>query len=1043
MAFKSGKTRFRFLGSAIGALISVSGQVALMPAASAQGFSGFSATGVVVDAGGKPVEGALVTVLSADQGFRRTARTNGNGSYSISELRNGSYTFTVEAEGYEAYTEAGVRLVQGAAANRFRLAPIGTPEVAGASGDIIVTGSRAATSEFDLTTTGQVINVADLATRVPVARSLAALIQLVPGTAAGSGAFGNLPSINGGAVSENAYFINGLNITDFRKGLSPVEVPFEFYQTIDVKTGGYAAEFGRSTGGFTSATTKSGSNEFHGGLLFTWNPDGLRSYTRDTFSSDNDGGTSEAKSVIAQLSGPIIKDHLFFYGLYQARNVNSSGGGRAFLGDPRNQSQVDDPAQYLGTSRSYTRSDSPFYAAKIDAVIMDGQRLEFTYFNTTNESETNRYGTDAGVRADRYNYITNTDGPYTGRFLQRGGGENYVGRYTGVFTNWLTLSAAYGRNENIGFSQSFNASNASIPAVTDARDPRNIRPLTVAGGGIDSNEDIRKFYRADADVRFSALGSHHIRFGYDREELSSTSISQGGGDGLGYEIFKAQTGNIYGIPVGTDYVRQTRYVQSGQFSSLNEAYYLQDSWLLLGDRLNLNIGIRNDRFSNDNSLGETFYKSGNQWGPRLGFTFDPIGQRSDKVYGSFSRMYLPVASNTNIRLTGGEIYYTRTNIFAGLGAGNIPILGSAVLYPSATTCPDDNVRNCNVTGDGQPKSAEATVAQGLKPQSADEYILGYEKRFGDKWRIGAFFNYSKLNEVLEDSSIDAAINNYCVAQRISGCGAIWGGFHQYVLINPGRGATVTLLDPVNRETTPRTVEFTAEQLGYPKAKRTYKAMTFEAHREFDGVWSLDASYTYSKTVGNYEGGVKTDNGQSDTGLTTDFDQPGLTLGTYGYSPNDKRHAIKVAGSYQLGPVVLGANLQAYAPRRYGCIGQVPLTVDPYAAAYGASGLYCQVNSDGSINADPAVTSPIRQVRRGSVFKSDWLFVNDLDIAYKFDVGSASMTLRASVFNVLNLKSKLNFNENGTNGEGVASPYYRTVTQYQGGRNARLQLSFDF
>ncbi|RYD27613.1 MAG: TonB-dependent receptor [Lysobacteraceae bacterium] len=158
----------------------------------------------------------------------------------------------------------------------------------------------------------------------------------------------------------------------------------------------------------------------------------------------------------------------------------------------------------------------------------------------------------------------------------------------------------------------------------------------------------------------------------------------------------------------------------------------------------------------------------------------------------------------------------------------------------------------------------------------------------------------------------------------------------------------------------------------------------------------------------------------------------------------KRHVIKLAGSYLLfDRLNIGGKLQAYSPRRYGCIGRVPETVDPYSAAYGAAGLFCQVNADGSINTDPTVSRPVQLIPRGSVFKSDWLFVNDLDIGYKFDVGSAAMTLRATVFNVFNRQPKLNLNENGTDGEGKATPYYRTVTQYQDGRSARLQLSFDF
>lgn len=1018
------------------------GAASWVTSAAAQSFSSVNATGTVIDLQGKPIADAVVTIRSEDQGFTRTARTNGSGSFSIPELREGNYAFTVTAGGFDAYSETGVRLTLGNAANQFRLKPVGAADaVAGAEGgDIVVLAQRTRSSDFDVTTTGAVINVADLSARVPVARNVQALIQLAPGTQAGSGAFGNLSSVNGAAVSENAFFVNGLNITDFRKGLAPVEVPYDFYQTLEVKTGGFAAEFGRATGGFVSATTKSGSNDFHGGVLFTWNPDELRSNAPNTFGSDNNGTKSESRQTIFQLSGPIIKDHLFFYGLYQARDNTSRSAGRQFLGDPRDQADVDDPAQYLGTSRSYYTTRSPFYAGKIDAVITDGQRLELTYFSTKGTSFTNTFG-DATSDDRRYDYINNIDGPFSSRSTARFGGNNYVGRYTGVWTEWLTLSAAYGRNESISQNQYFNASGLNISNVEDQRDPLNIRTLVVGGGFTDSSRDIRKFYRGDVDLRFSLLGSHHIKFGYDNEDLLSESRYIPSGNGIGYTLLTARAGNIYNLAPGTTYVQQGTYRQEGSFTSRNEAYYLQDSWSLAGDRLNLNIGLRNDRFSNNNSRDETFYKSGSQWGPRLGFTLDPLGQRTDKVYGSFSRMFVPVPSNTNIRQTGGELFYTRTNLLAGFGADGIPILGSPVLYPTAAACPDDALRNCSVTGTGEPRSAEASVSQGLKPQSADEYILGYEKRLGSRWRVGAFFTYTKLNAVLEDVSIDQAVRGYCQREGIAGCEDVFQGYSQYVLVNPGRAATITLYAPINGEDTPRTVSFTAEQLGYPSARRTYKGMTFEAHRDFDGRWSLDASYTYSKTIGNYEGGVKTDNGQSDTGLTTDFDSPGNTIGTYGYTPNDKRHVFKIAGSYQLFDAInIGLNVQAYSPRRYGCIGYTPLSVDPFS---GAGGLFCQVGGDGTINTDPAVTQPLQLVRRGSVFKSDWQVINDADISYTFNIGDASMVARLSVFNLLNLKSKLNFNENGTDGQGVASPYYRTVTQYQTGRSARVQIGFNF
>ena len=61
--------------------------------------------------------------------------------------------------------------------------------------------------------------------------------------------FGNLASISGSSVAENVYLINGLDTTNFRNFTGSSTVPFEFYDTVEVKTGGYAAEFGKAIGG--------------------------------------------------------------------------------------------------------------------------------------------------------------------------------------------------------------------------------------------------------------------------------------------------------------------------------------------------------------------------------------------------------------------------------------------------------------------------------------------------------------------------------------------------------------------------------------------------------------------------------------------------------------------------------------------------------------------------------------------------------------------------------------------------------------------------
>lgn len=69
------------------------------------------------------------------------------------------------------------------------------------------------------------------------------------------------PLKGGASVGENAYYINGMNVTNFRNGLGGSTVPFQFYDQFQIKTRGYSAEFGRSTGGVVNAVTRRGTNE--------------------------------------------------------------------------------------------------------------------------------------------------------------------------------------------------------------------------------------------------------------------------------------------------------------------------------------------------------------------------------------------------------------------------------------------------------------------------------------------------------------------------------------------------------------------------------------------------------------------------------------------------------------------------------------------------------------------------------------------------------------------------------------------------------------
>ena len=181
--------------------------------------------------------------------------------------------------------------------------------------------------------TGIVIDSVTL-DKVPVPRDLTSIALLAPGTTQGDSAFGNVPSIGGASAGENAYYVNGLNLTNFRTGVGSSNPPFEMFDTFEVKTGGYSAEYGRVTGGVINAKTKSGTNDFQWGVNVYVEPDSLREDKPNGLNANGDirNINSQDENTFLDVnlwaSGAIIEDSLFFYVLYNPRSDVFDSVGR-------------------------------------------------------------------------------------------------------------------------------------------------------------------------------------------------------------------------------------------------------------------------------------------------------------------------------------------------------------------------------------------------------------------------------------------------------------------------------------------------------------------------------------------------------------------------------------------------------------------------------------------------------------------------------------------------------------------------------------------
>ena len=1019
----------------------------------AQDYTSGVLTGTVTDEAGAPVSGATVNAVSG-QGSVRSATTDANGAFRMPALPVGSYQISISHSSYGSISQRA-SVTSGSSSYVFVL---GSASSSGASdlSDVVVTAARRV-QDFNATDTGLRVDVQDLASKVPVGRSINAVTLLSPGASLPDATIGassrrnqGLASFAGTSAAESSYYVNGLNLTDQRTFLGYGEVPFDFIQSIDVKTGGYQAEYGRATGGIVNIVTRSGTNEFTGGLSVYYTPDKLRASRGTSYQQGgnnvaglevyNQYSYSESVDYSAFLGGPIIKDHLFFFGAYNIRDVKSEGARSRSFAYNSATGAITPGASYSQAISSY---DDPRWALKLDFVINPNHRIEATWLNdeTTTESQTRTYSatTSAGLTA------------VTDPLSSDAGGLTQIYKYTGVFTDWFTLSALYGRNEAsyLDYGNPIN-----LPGVYDYARPGGAGYVGVgrqAGPYNLSGEDIRETYRVDADFYFNLLGEHHLRIGYDREDLTTTATSAYSGGALYNVLTPAQCAGI--APVGQGCLNIVTFANDGEFTGEQSALYIQDSWDIT-DNFSLQLGVRNDQYTYNNVDGEAYIDLKDQWAPRIGFNWDPFGNKVDRVYGSMGDYYLPIATNTSIRASSGEVYTDA--YYAGPtrdGSGNVVLDANG--YPTYGSL--YQLDYLSPPGAPDPRSV---VEADLKPMYEREFILGYEHSFTDgrfaDWSVGVRGIYRNLESAIEDTAIGDAIVRYCVRTNTA-CGqsgpgdAAFSSLFPYVLINPGDGATVyidlqgdTRTDAAgnpNPDYNPQTVELTADDLGFDKVERTYKALEFTFRREFDGKWGLAGSYTLAKSEGNYEGAVKSDIGQTDTSLTQDYDHVANQLGSFGYLPNHHAHTIKLYGNWALTDRFnVGANFTAQSGRKYGCIGRVPVSVDPLSPQTGTpSGWYCPFGPGNTTIQTP----------RGSQGETDWTFQTDLNLAYTIvESPRGNVTASVDVFNVFDNDATTRVVEQGlirtsSNVLTARSPYYGLPRGYQAPRSLRFGLKYTF
>lgn len=992
------KTNFRRSLLAMAVVSSLS--IASAPLLAADSASSGFLTGTAVNADGAQLGNVKITIVNKDTGLTRTVETSGNGNYRFPLLPTGTYSFTAEKDGYLVAKQDNVKV--GIGDKTIFDITLGTSQQEMET--ISVTGSRI--SRID-TTSSEAVTIVDqeLLMRVPVARDITSVALLAPGTTQGDAGFGKLASFGGSSVGENAFYVNGMNVTNFRNGLGGAEVPFEFYDTFEVKTGGYSAEFGRSTGGVVNATTKRGTNDFEWGASAYFEPESLRAKTPQVYRTPEgeayygspyyNGVTSATRigenNYNIWASGALVEDKLFYYGLinYKDRGTRS------------------------GSAFNYYETDigDIFYALKLDYYITENHILELTAFDSTSDTESNQWSWDAATGE----VVRDVAGAGV---LERGG-KTYSLKYTGILSDSFTMSLMAGVNE-ASYSD-VNAKN-DIVWVADYSSGKRVGPARELRYSTPSvEEDKRTAYRMDFD--WYLTDSHTLRFGLDYENLEALNETERAGGGVAYYYRCADTPESIDDYNSCSRVWRNEYRNNGSFETKSYAYYLTDTWQVTDD-LTLSLGLRNEAFQNYNVVGEKFVDVNNQWAPRLGASWDVMGDGNMKAFANYGRYFLPVATNTNVRLAGAETYLRQWFAIDAVDPETgVPTLG-------------DPITGQQVLSDGNVKNTDELVNADLEPMYQDEFILGFQTLITDDISVGVKGTYRDLKSSLEDVAIDKGFNDYVEREFGSSC-TMCDGFHYYVLTNPGTSDVTITTDPDGDGPLPlQAYTIPNADLGYPEAERSYYSVDVNLNKAWNDGWMLDFTYTWSQSMGNNEGFVRSDNEQSDAGLTTNFDQPGLTDGADGYLPNDRRHQVKMFAAYEIMEnLTVGANFWWKTGRPINAFGFHP--TDVFASWYGADSFA----NNGEI------------VPRGTMGRTPNTWNLDLSMQYVLELESTDITFRADVFNVFNNDditevdeiAEVYLDSDPVTGRdfGEPNPDYMLPTNFQTPRYVRLSASIKF
>jgi len=920
---------------------------------------------VVVEAtDGSRLPGATVTASAPDVATRRTAVTDSQGEALLLNLiPSAQYVITAELSGFSTKQNERILVRSGQTANLTMALALST-----LTEEVTVT---AETPLVDTTSavTGQDITL-ELTESLPTGRSYQSYLQLVPGVmpsesgnpASKSGV--NYSDIGGdvGQSTDNAYYFDGINVTDPISGTFGANLNTEIIQEQKVLTGGLPAEFVGAPGLISNVITKTGSNTWHGSVNYFFQNDNLFSENKNSeqqkFNTFDTAGT---------LGGPIVKDRAWFFGSYRrlvrkddvtsldtnaflrkVENTQNQGYFKAtwaptdkdtlsatFLNDPtditgrreRDITNARDRSREQGGSRYSVNYSRLLGSAVIDLGYNkhNGEVSDFSAIRESSNSIVFRR-TDVRTLADE----------------QKGGFGNDIidQRDTQLFHGALQWNLGRHTLKFGGdFLENSNFRNALIIGETKSSYLSLANHLSgTSAGGIQTGSFTSRAFLPNNVSDFNGL-INNINNLPNRAAFYAALDTNGDGTISVAElsanlIFNSTAGNPHGA---VNYSRTFQSADGPQDTgSEGLSFFLQDT-VSVG-RLTANVGVRTERFEHFNTLGDNIYTFDWTVAPRLSLVYDVLGNGKQKATAYFGRYFDPIRNNM-------------TN-FAGSHSGRtreeqVFVNGQWVTY--------------RVRGGA---SLDAVFAPETKTPFVDDLQFGYQIDLGNSLAVEALYTRRRTRDILEDYDPSLYSDPSVYPGPVDHPDSLFLPFTHFGFPASGLPGVANF--------------FIATLEG---GERNYQGVEFTLRRRFRNSWQALVSYTFNDAEGNTNSDSNADF-QGDV-IWLDPRAPNQLA----RQPGNIEHLFKAAASYQFDfGVQLGAfyrwNSGTIASRTFRASGRnLPVQVDEPFEFAGITEHWLAPDAVGSL------TNPS-------------FGLLDLRVEYNRKFGKAGAELFVDVFNVL-------------------------------------------